>query len=60
MIVQDSIDKLNMALEPLSVLELMESGNIQDGKDEIRAFCPIHGSDHQKSLAIKKTNNHIV
>jgi hypothetical protein len=57
MIVQDSINDLNMALNPLSVLELMRATNIQDAQDEIRAFCPIHGSDHQRSLAIDKTKH---
>jgi hypothetical protein len=57
MIIQDSINDLNMALAPLSVLELMGAENIQDAKDEIRAFCPIHGSDNQRSLAISKANH---
>ena len=57
MIVQDSINDLNMALDPLSVFELMGAENIQDAQNEVRAFCPIHGSDNQRSLAIDKTNH---
>ena len=57
MIVQDSINDLNMALDPLSVLELMEAKNIQEGQNEVRAFCSIHRSDNQRSLAIDKTNH---
>ena len=57
MIVEDSIKDLNMALDPLSVLELMGAEKIQDAQNEVRAFCPIHGSDHQRSLAISKADH---
>jgi len=57
MIKQESIEQLNMALDPMDVLGKMGAANIADTGDEVRAFCPIHGSDHQPSLAIAKLNH---
>ena len=57
MIKQDSIEKLNMVLDLVDVLGKMDATNIADTGDEVRAFCPIHGSDNQPSLAIAKSTH---
>lgn len=57
MIKQTSIDALNKQLDPIKVLQSMGATNIKENRDEIRCFCPIHGSDNQRSLAIYKDNN---
>lgn len=54
---QTSLDELNKRLNPSNVLQSIGATKIKDFGDSVRAFCPIHGSDNQRSLAVMKDNN---
>ena len=40
----------------VTILSRMELTNVQEHGSRLRAFCPIHGSDHQRSLSISSHN----
>lgn len=57
MIKQSSIDELLKQLDTNDVLRKMNASKIKDFGDSVRAFCPIHGSDNQRSMKIHIDNN---
>jgi DNA primase len=40
----------------VTILSLVELIDFQEHGSQLRAFCPIHGSDHQRSLSISSHN----
>lgn len=53
----ENIEELKAQLDPEQVLHLIgyDSCSPKYNGDEIRIFCPIHGSDRQRSLSINTT-----
>jgi hypothetical protein len=52
-----SIKELNQRLDPEEVLAACGVRATSEIGSEVRAFCPVHGSDHQPSLAVRRGDN---
>lgn len=54
---QTSIEELNRSLDAEYVLSFLGASRIQHCGPELRAYCRVHGSDRQRSLAVKLDGN---
>ena len=57
LIKKESIEKLNRSLDAEHVLSHLGATHIMHCGPEVRAFCEVHGSDRQRSLAVKLDGN---
>ena len=50
---QNDLEAIKRALNPREVLEELGVTQILESAGELRAFCPVHGSENQPSLAVR-------
>ena len=56
-IIQYFLELLNKTLDAEYVLSFLGATHIKHCGKELRAFCPIHGSDRQRSLSVRLEDN---
>ncbi len=56
-IAKSSLLELNRLLDAEDVLSACDAKQMRHCGNQLRSFCPIHGSDHQQSLAVSRADN---